>query len=475
MNREKQLLKNTVIITIGKICTQMVSFFLLPLYTAVLTTEEYGVVDLLNTLVSLLFPIVTLQLEQAAFRKLIDCRNDEKEVKNVISTTLVITFIQSIVYLLIFFAISQFINNEYKYFLAINLVACMYSNIFLQICRGLGDNKVFAIGSFILASSTVILNVIFVLCLKMGAYGMLIASFIANVLCAVYVLFRKKILNQMKIKSYNKQLSGKLLKYSLPLIPNAMSWWIFNSSDRIIVSAILGVGQNGILSAAYKFSNVYITIYNIFSMTWTESASLHIKDADASEFFLKITNVSLKLFTSICILIIAVMPFVFPIMINSKFGDAYQQIPILMIASVFNVMVGLLSIVYIANKDTRAIAKTSIMAAIINLFVNLGLIKFVGLYAASISTFTAYFVMSLYRLHDVKKRYFKINIDKKIILTSLITLLIIVPIYYLNNLILNIGGLLVAILFAWFVNKDSIHIVLNFIKEKFKLHKEVEI
>ena len=83
--------------------------------------------------------------------------------------------------------------------------------------------------------------------------------------------------------------------------------------------------------------------------------------------------------------------------------------------------------------------------------------------------------MSLYRLHDVKKRYFKINIDKKFILISIIALLIIVPIYYLNNLILNIIGLLVAIVFAWFVNKDSIHIVLNFVKDKFKLHKEVEI
>ena len=76
MNREKQLVKNTVIITIGKICTQMISFFLLPLYTSILTTEEYGVVDLLNTLVSLFIPIVTFQIEQAVFRYLINTRND---------------------------------------------------------------------------------------------------------------------------------------------------------------------------------------------------------------------------------------------------------------------------------------------------------------------------------------------------------------------------------------------------------------
>ena len=63
MNKEKQLIKNTAIVSIGKICTQLITFFLLPLYTALLTTEQYGVVDLMNTLVALFLPIVTLQIK----------------------------------------------------------------------------------------------------------------------------------------------------------------------------------------------------------------------------------------------------------------------------------------------------------------------------------------------------------------------------------------------------------------------------
>ena len=81
MNRERALFKNTVIITIGKICTQLITFFLLPLYTSILTTEEYGTVDLLNTLASLLLPIVTFQVEQAVFRRLIDNRDKERYKK----------------------------------------------------------------------------------------------------------------------------------------------------------------------------------------------------------------------------------------------------------------------------------------------------------------------------------------------------------------------------------------------------------
>ena len=71
-DREGTLIKNTAIITIGKICTQLITFFLLPLYTSLLSTQEYGIIDLLNTLVSLLVPIVTLQIEQGIFRDLIE-------------------------------------------------------------------------------------------------------------------------------------------------------------------------------------------------------------------------------------------------------------------------------------------------------------------------------------------------------------------------------------------------------------------
>lgn len=466
MSREKSLVKNTIIITIGKVCTQLITFFLLPVYTALLSTEEYGTVDLLNTIVSLCLPIVTFQIEQALFRHLIDNRENEFEIKNTITTTLVTITVQSIIYQLLFAIIAPFIHNQYKYYLATNVIACIFSSIMLQISRGLGDNKKYAVGSFITAFTTVILNVIFIVGFRWGAYGMLTASLIGNIVCSIYIFITKKVYKYIKFKLFSKELLKKLWKYSLPLIPNAISWWIFNSSDRIIVSSVLGIGENGILSAAYKFSSVYITIYNIFNMTWTESASLHINDKDNGEFFSKIINTTLKLFSTICFGIIACMPFIFPIMINEKFGSAYNQIPILMLSSLFNVVVGLISVIYIAKKDTKAVAKTSVMSAIINLVVNLCLIKFIGLYAASISTLVAYFIMSIYRLHDVKK-YITIKLDKKFILSLAIMTVILFVSYYINNLYLNIVMVLITILYAWIVNKNSINSIIDMVKTKF--------
>ena len=79
MSRGKELIKNTAIVAVGKVCTKFLSFFLLPFYTAVLSTEEYGIVDLFNTYVSLLLPIIVFQIEDALFRFLVDVR-DRKSV-----------------------------------------------------------------------------------------------------------------------------------------------------------------------------------------------------------------------------------------------------------------------------------------------------------------------------------------------------------------------------------------------------------
>lgn len=467
MTREGQLVKNTAIISIGKICTQLITFLLLPVYTALLSTEEYGIVDLLNTFVSLLLPIVTLQMEQSLFRYLIDVRNDEKEKKNVISTAIISIVAQSIIYLVIFTLISRFIHNEYKFFLATNVVACIISSIMLQISRGLGDNTKYAIGSFISATSMILFNILFIIVFKMGAYGMLLANLLSNILCGVYIFAVKRIYKYIDIKVFDKKTLKKMWKYSIPLIPNALSWWVFNASDRVIVSWILNVSANGILSIANKFPSVFITLYNIFSMTWTESASMHINDEDSGEFFSNIMNIAIKVFSAMCFGIIACMPFVFNIMIDAKFAEAYNLIPILMIASLCNVVVGLIGAIYVAKKKTKEVAKISIYSAIINVVTHLLLIKYIGLYAAAISTFVAYFSMMIYRFKDVKK-YVNINLEKGLIIKLIDMTIIVTLCYYSKNIYLNIISLIIAILYAVLINKNQIKTIMEFVNTKLR-------
>lgn len=467
MSKGKDLAKNTAIVSIGKICTQLITFFLLPVYTAVLSNEEYGVVDLLNTLTSLLLPIATLQIEQGIFRYLLDCRENKEKQTTLITTVSKFILVQSAICILIFLCASPFIHNEYKYFLMANLLMGILSSISLQICRGLGDNKTYAVGSFITGALTVILNVIFIVAFKWGAYGMLIATAISNLLCAIYVFVKKKIYKYIDIKQNDKKLLKDIVKYSVPLIPNMISWWIVSASDRTIILAVIGVAQNGIYSAANKFSGIFSTLYSVFNLTWTESASININSEDRDEFFSKIFDFIVRFFGSLCLGTIAVMPFVFGILVNEKFAESYYQIPILILGSVFNILVSFLGSVHVAKKLTKEIAKTSIIAAIINIVVNVALINQIGLYAASISTVIAYFAMFIYRWIDVKK-YVSIKTNKTLIAVLSVSFLVAIITYYLKMKIISIVVLLAVIIIAIYINKDSAKYLTEIVKKRFK-------
>lgn len=467
MSKGKDLAKNTAIVSIGKICTQLITFFLLPVYTAVLSNEEYGVVDLLNTLTSLLLPIVTLQIEQGIFRYLIDCReNNEKQIK-LITTIIRFMIIQSIACIVIFLCVSPFIHNEYKYFLMANLLMGIFSNLLLQICRGLGDNATYAIGSFIAGAFTVVLNVIFIVAFHWGAYGMLGATAISNFVCAVYIFLKRKIYKYIKPKQFDKKILKEIIKYSVPLIPNMISWWIVSASDRTIISAVIGIAQNGIYSAANKFSGVFTTLYSVFNLTWTESASININSEDRDEFFSKILDFVIRFFGCLCLGTIAVMPFVFNILINEKFAEAYYQIPILILGSVFNILVSFAGSIYVAKKLTKEIAKTSIISAIINIVVNVVLIKSIGLYAASISTVLAYALMFIYRWIDVKK-YVKFNVNKILMFALTIMYGITIFTYYLKNTIVSAIVLGIVVVFAVIANLNSVSYLKQIVKNKIK-------
>lgn len=468
MNREKQLIKNTMILAIGQICTKFVSFFLLPLYTYLLSPEEYGIVDLLNTFISLMIPLFFFQMNQAVFRFLIDARNDELEKKRLISTSIIILLVQSMLYSIIFILFSFMINNSYKYFLLTNVIVIMFANYFLQISRGLGDNILYSIGSLITGVGTIILNIVFIVIFNLGAYGILISTLIANVFCILFIFIKKKLYKYISINSYKKEKRNELWKYSIPLIPNQLSWWVINASDRTIISFMLNISMNGIYSAANKFSAIIITFFNIFNTTWSESASLHIKDKDCSEFFSNIFNASLKLFISICLLTISTMPFIFKFLITGQaYSSAYYQIPILLLSTVFNITVSLLGSIYVALKKSKEIAKTSIYSAIINIVINILLIKYIGLYAASISTLVAFASLTIYRFIDVQK-FVKIDIDKKTILGSILMIAIILPTYYFKNFYVSIFGLIVTLCFSYYNNKQMLNKFIFILKWKTK-------
>jgi O-antigen/teichoic acid export membrane protein len=114
MNKKKQFAKTTIIIFFGKVCTQLISFFLLPLYTAYLATEEYGIVDLIQTYVTLFVPIITMELEMSIFRFIIDARGKEKDTEKLISNNFYVLGISLTLFTILYCVLVCYFNKDVK-------------------------------------------------------------------------------------------------------------------------------------------------------------------------------------------------------------------------------------------------------------------------------------------------------------------------------------------------------------------------
>lgn len=467
MNKKKQLAKNTLIIFLGKVSTQLITFFLLPLYTSYLSTKEYGLVDLIQTYVTLLVPIITLELEMSIFRYLIDSRSKEKDTNKLISNNFFVLFVSLAIFTVLYIGVTCFVNIPYRWVILIDIIVCVLSGNFLQVARGLGKTLDFSISCILTGITTVLSNIILICGFGMDSLGMIVSMALANFVCALYLFIRLKLIKKINFKLVDKKLLKDMFKYSIPLIPNSVSWWIVNVSDRTIIALILGKAANGLYAISNKFPTIISSLTGVFNLSWSESAALHINSSDRDEFFSDVFNTIMKLFTAMGIGMIACMPFVFPLLINGKYNDAYNYIPYLVLGSVFNVAICLYSQIYLAKKLSKQVASTAILGAIINILVNVIFIKKIGLYAAAISTAISYFVMMLYRHIDIKK-YVNIKISKGFIINTIIMFSYSIFLYYQRSLILNILNLVVACIYAYLINRKFLHSTLKTIIGKLK-------
>ena len=467
MSRGKQLVKNTAIVAVGRICTKMLAFILLPFYTAVLSQQEYGIVDLFNTFTSLMIPVVVFQMEDAVFRFLIEIREDELQKRKLLSTTILFAFMQCVLFFAVFFLITRWVSIPYGAFLLGNILVTIFSGLFLQLARGLGDNIGYAIGSFITAAATILLNIILVLIMKMGVEGMFISIFFSNLLTVIYIFIKEKVFSYIRLDAFSFAELKKVLSYSFPLIPNYLCWWILGASDKSIVTAFLGLSANGILAVAQKFSTAYTTMYSVFNLTWTENAAMHLKDQDSERYFSDIIEKAFRILSCMCMGVVAIVAVFFPVLVNENFAEAYNQIPIYMLSAFLYSTIGIFSVVYIACKMTGKIAKTSFSAAAINLVVNLTLIQWIGLYAASISSVAAYAVLLAIRYYDIQK-YLKVRISKKTILSVCFAMTGTFVVYYIRDNLLSAILLAGIVIFSLCFNRAIMKEAVQMLKSRWK-------
>ena len=466
MSRQGNLAKNSLILSIGTFLPKFAAFFTLPILTGYLTKEEYGTYDLITILVSLYLPIMTVQIQTAAFRFLLDERENRQRQKIIITTILTFTFFSSFVSLVILFFLLP--GN-----ISIRLAICGYYiadilvNSVRQISRGMGNNLAYSISAVISSVCKLIFALIFVLYLKMGLLGGTLALFSASLISLIYISISFRIWKYIDFKACSLSELKTLLAYSWPMVPNHMSMWAISASDRFIISGILGVGVNAVYAAATKIPSLINLAQNALNLAWTENASISEKDKDSDKYYTDMLRVMINLQTTAFTGVIAAVPLLFRILIKGDYAEAYNHIPILCYAIFFQGMALFLGGIYIAKKSTKSVGITSILSAVLNIIVNLSLIKLIGIYAGSISTLVSYIALFSYRLINVQKLS-KVILNVKQFVTVNIIMIVEIVLFYQKNIYFNIINFVLCCLVVFVLNRKLIVKVFHKFREKMR-------
>lgn len=405
-NKIKYLLKNTGILGISMFSSKVLVFFLVPLYTAVLSTAEYGTYDLAVTTTQLLYPVLTLNIAEAVMRFLMD---KDANKQTIIGFSLWIVMVASVIMAVLLFGnfclkLWNDIHGLEGYIL-FYYISYTLNNWLLQTAKGLEKIKCMGISGVIGTVAMILLNVLFLLVFKTGLEGFFVANALGQIVPGIYIALNIRVWKYLRFKK-DRDLQTQMLKYCIPMILVAVGWWANSSINKYVVTWICGAAANGLLSVAYKIPTILSTLQQIFIQAWQVSAVKEYEDKESCSFYQN-TFVYLNAFMCIlCVVLLIGNRLIARILFVDDFYLAWQYVPFLLLSSLFNAASGYIGAILIAQKNVKSITMSSIVGFMTNLVLSILLVNLVGIQGAAIATAASSFVIFEVRIKWLGKEFF---------------------------------------------------------------------
>lgn len=400
MNKYKVLLKDTLLFAISNFGSKILSLLLIPLYVNVLSTEEYGTVDIITTTVNLILPLLSLSVSSATLRFALDrdCDND-----SVLGNSLMLTMLSVAVVLIILPIVNVFlaINTEMLFFFTL-----IYFLSGLHIClanfiKGSNNTKLFAIQGVIQTAVLLTCNLFFLLVLKIGVRGYLLSIVLSYVVAVTFMIVFGRIYKCRFMKT-DKDMMKNMLIYCIPLVPGTVAWWINTSVDKYMIIGMYGIGQSGIYSIAHKVPTLLTMVTNIFLQAWQIAAINNYKENGSEDFYNGVYSYFSLLNLVIGIFLIFTAQLIAKIAFSAEYYEAWKFMPFLVVSSIFSSHASFLASVFSAAKKTKMLLNSVCVGAAVNFVLNYVLLKIFGTVGAAIATMISFGVMWVIRLGTVQ-------------------------------------------------------------------------
>ncbi len=424
-DKYKKLILNTFILGIGVFASKLLVFLMMPLYTGILSPAEYSAADLISQTANLLMPLACIGITDGVFRFAMDKGIDKREV---LSSGLAILLAAGIVFALLSPLISLVdYFSEYAWLIVAYVLAANLHSLCAQYVRARNKTGLFALQGIINTALVIVLNILFLVVFRMGVLGYVLSVVVADVSVTVFLILAGKLYKDMRISSVKAELVKKLLKYSVPMIPATIFWWITNVSDRYMVTYFSGETINGLYSAAYKIPTALTLVSSVFLEAWQYSAVSDTDAADRSvgrestDFFSSVFSHYQSLIYVAGSAMIALSQILIIILCADSYFDAWIYVPVLTLASVFSGFTSFVGSVYLVKKKSMLTFLTSMSGAVINIALNLLLIPRMEAQGAAIATVISYLAVFVIRAINVRRYVpFSMSLPRMILSVALL-------------------------------------------------------
>lgn len=401
MNKLKLFLENFLIYGIGGIISKIIPLIMVPVVTRLMpNTDYYGISDLSNTVVSFGSALAIMGMYDAMYRMFFE-KDDEQFKKTVCSTALVFTIFTSIIIFVVMLLCRELIakyffsDNKYAYVVYLSAMATLVgatNSIVSAPTRMQNQRKVFLITNTL---SPVISYSISIPLLLAGHY--VVALPLASVISGVTMEAAFGVMNRgwFEMKRFDKKLLRQLLVIAVPLLPNFMVYWVFNSCDKVMITNMIGVGAAGIYSVGSKLGQASQLIYTAFAGGWQFFAFSTMKEDNQVEgnsiIFEYLGIISFAAASFVC----AWSYLIFKILFTEQYLSGYIVAPYLFLAPLLQMLFQVAGNQFLVVKKTWPSMLILSAGTIMNIVINYTLIPVLGIEGASIATLMGYVVSDI--------------------------------------------------------------------------------
>ena len=384
--RYKRLIKNTSLILFGGALTKIVSLLMLPFYTSWLSVSDYGATDVITVYATLLTGVSTLSVAEAMF--IFPKGASVKEQKHYFSSAIAFT-LMLLAGLAIIFSLVDFYGNRHQisnsfvtYIWLIYGIICssFFQTLVQQFACAINAMKIYSFTGLVYA--IVLAGTAFCLIPQWGVNGYVYSMILSNLVASMYTVFFAKLYRYVSVQSISFASYKTMVRYSIPLIPNSLMFWLVSSFNRPFLESYVGMAGIGLFAVANKFSSVLSMVFQYFASSWQVSVCEEYGKEGFERFYNRVMRFLFLLLVCCAMLIAIFSRELLAVFSTSEYYTASVYIAPLCLGVILNCMAGLTGSIFAVTKHSKYFFYTSVWGAAVSVLVNILTIPLMGIWGA---------------------------------------------------------------------------------------------